>query len=142
MFRRIIILVALLAVLFALAGCYTTITTKKLTSKQWRKTHRYQYFSKTKWGKAWNRYYWSPTSRPLFSKSKRTDAKKTGKIDNDHTERYKGEYREPPQHTCIDDCASSCIFNFFYTIFGSDESDDSADDDENQPEKPKRRRGM
>lgn len=156
-----IAIVAMASMLFS--GCYTVIATTRLTRKNWRKKHRYQYFSKTKWGKIWNTYYWAPSSKDFLGRSvykthKKNTEEKTEKKQTYEEPRPK-HYYGPAQHyssddyshdysgtcasDCIEDCTSSCLSDLFDSIFGSDNKNKSDNDTIPPPDKrPRRRRGM
>ncbi len=147
-----IAIIALMPLL--LSGCYTIIATKKLTRKNWRKKHRYQYFSKTKWGKTWNTYYWSPSTKDFLGRSIHKKLEKTAKKKDEKKQSYPEPYYKPRRYHysndfdacvggCVEGCTSSCLSDIFDSIFGNDNQNESDNDTIPPPdEQPRRRRGM
>ena len=141
--RLYIIALFLSSFLLVHSGCYTVIATRKLKRKDWRKKHRYQYFSKTRWGKVWNSYYWSPSLKDAFGKPLYPKSSSRKKDLESSEETY---HSTNSHYTCIDncissstdDCISSCLFDFLLGSNYDSENDTIPPSDE----RPKRRRGI
>ncbi len=133
-FNRTISLMLLMMTMLVFYGCYTTIASKKLSKSEWRKTHSYQYFSGTEWGKQWNSYYWSPTSLGFPSSS-------TDSPEAKHKRKYsRADYwSDECTDACASGCKHGCIWSLLDAIFENHDNDD--DDGGNGENEPPRRRG-
>ena len=141
--RRIYTFISLLfiTVLF-ISGCYTTVSTKRLTKQAWMRNHQQQFFPESKWTRGWNDYYWNPN---IKKKSKKSE---NGKVihdkDIDETKTREKYYPEP----YYEESHSSCCIIYFLDIFSSDEDNDSSTTTDSTgtrpttPSQPHERRGM
>ncbi|MCD6595547.1 hypothetical protein J7L68_07730 [bacterium] len=126
----------------SISGCYTTVSSKKLTKQAWIRNHRYQFFSDSKWGKEWNDYYWNPNIKKN-PKSKKDINEEKVIHDRDI---YEAKSRERYYHD-DSNCVGNCIFIFLDNLFSNDDDDSgssssSSDSTDNTPSQPQPRRGM
>jgi len=138
MLKRMIIIAVAFACGSPFSGCYTKVAYGKLSKPEWKEGHRDQYFHEYDWGKEWDNYYWSPTTRSIFNgaSSQKGQASDAGQ---------KRAHRYGEEDGCLSDCITSCILapldiiNVF--IFGDDDDDNSDDENSGSQDKPQRRRG-
>ena len=134
--RMIMIAIALVgAALFS--GCYTKIAYDKLSKPEWKEKHKSQYFQESDWGKEWNSYYWSPTTRNIFAANS-SQKKQSADTGNRRTHRY-GD-----GDGCTSDCITGCILiplDIIDALLFGDDDDNSDDNNNDSQDKPQRRRG-
>ncbi len=123
-------------------GCYTVISSKKLTHKTWFRNHKHEFFYDTDWGKEWNYYYYDPMIK--------RKTKKTAKEEKANIHEHEVDVVGTPEHHCrayTDCCLLSCLFPGYFCdrseCVHCEEEQESEDSTRVlPPEKPKRRRGM